>query len=73
MAFAKENDWDNRFRVFADLAKSCFPTPYKSFSLSLPPHKASGVFYIKVSCNNPPFIRKNIFRKRPNKEILTSI
>ena len=27
MAFAKENDWDNRFRVFADLAKSCFPTP----------------------------------------------
>jgi glycosyltransferase involved in cell wall biosynthesis len=27
MAFAKENDWDNRFRVFADLAKSCFPIP----------------------------------------------
>ena len=25
MAFAKENDWDNRFRVFADLGSSCFP------------------------------------------------
>lgn len=24
MAFAKENDWDNRFRVFANLAESCF-------------------------------------------------
>lgn len=25
MNFAKENDWDNRFRVFSDTAKSCFP------------------------------------------------
>ena len=24
MAFAKENDWDNRFRVFSALAESCF-------------------------------------------------
>ena len=24
MTFAKENDWDNRFRVFADLGASCF-------------------------------------------------
>ena len=27
MAFAKENDWDNRFRAFAELGKSCFPAP----------------------------------------------
>ena len=25
MAFAQENDWDNRFRVFADTAAACFP------------------------------------------------
>ena len=27
MDFAKENDWDNRFRVFADLGSACFPAP----------------------------------------------
>ncbi len=26
MAFARENDWDNRFHMFADVAKSCFPS-----------------------------------------------
>jgi len=25
MAFAKENDWDSRYRVFADTAAACFP------------------------------------------------
>lgn len=26
MTFAKENDWDNRYRAFADSASACFPT-----------------------------------------------